>query len=361
MSSTIAWRFARGNDDEKDANMEEARDPGPFRGRFLLAPLAGWSDAAFRATCRSLGAELAFTEMISAEALRRDHAKTRAMLARDPAEGEYAIQLFGSDPAAMAIAAEEALRYGPALLDVNCGCPVPKIVKNGAGSALLKDPRKIEVIVRAIADAVGGAVPVSVKIRSGWDPGSVNYLETGGAAVAGGAAALTLHARTRTQGYSGKADWSHVAALARAMPVPVAGSGDAFTAAAAVAMLRETGCSAVMIARGAVGNPFVFREARALADGLVPVRPTVAERVTAARAHFELALRYDDERATCREFRKRLCAYTKGMRGGADLRRDAVRAETPADYDALFARWEGMEEGGDGYSFEGTEGDPFEE
>lgn len=327
----------------------------------MLAPLAGYTDAAFRAVCRRLGADLAFTEMISAEALWRAHSKTEEMLLRDPSEGEYAIQLFGSDPDGIARAAEEAAKRRPALIDLNCGCPVPKIVKNGAGSALLKAPAKIEAIVKAIRGAVGESIPVSVKIRSGWDASSVNYLDTAQAAVQGGAAALTLHARTRAQGYSGKADWSQIRALAEAVDVPVAGSGDAFTPMACVAMLRDTGCAAVMVARGAVGNPFVFRQAKALYLGGEAVPPSVEERVGAARAHFAMALRYFDERVTCREFRKQMCAYTKGTQGGADLRRDAVKAETPGDFERLFDRWATMRDAGNGYDFIGVEGDRFEE
>jgi tRNA-dihydrouridine synthase B len=309
-------------------------------GNLFLAPVAGYSDAAFRSVCVDEGADLCYTEMVSAEGLVREHPKTRELLARAENETRYAIQLFGSKPESLARAAEEALAFGPVLVDLNCGCPVPKIVKSGAGSALLRDPALLEAIVAAMAAVLGPAgVPVTVKIRSGWDSESLNYRETAARAVGAGAAAVTLHARTRAQGYSGSADWAQVAELAGALGVPVFGSGDVSGALAPARMLAETGCAGVMVARGAMGDPFFFREARAAMEGRAPEPPTPPERAAAARRHLGLSARFLGERSACIEFRKHFCSYTKGTAGGAALRAEAVRSSTIAEFEALLDRW----------------------
>jgi nifR3 family TIM-barrel protein len=309
---------------------------------FFLAPVAGYSDAAFRAVCAELGAALCYTEMVSAEALIRGHAKTKKLLVRDPVERQYAVQLFGANPATMAKAAEIVSAYGPVLIDLNCGCPVPKIIRAGAGSALLRTPERIGEIVRAMRGAT--SVPISVKLRTGWDQNSINYPDTASAAIEAGARAITLHGRTRAQGYSGKADWEAIRTLAGQSPVPVFGSGDVFSAQDAISMLRTTDCDGVMIARGAIGNPFIFSELRALAGQTdaeragEPLSPRIIAR-TAAR-HLGLAIRYLGERTACIEFRKHFCAYTKGFAGGAALRAHAVRCSTLKEYEALFKKFE---------------------
>jgi len=309
-------------------------------GNVFLAPLAGYSDAAFRSVCFERGAELCYTEMVSSEALTRGHPRTGSLMDRAENETRYAIQLFGSRPEALAAAALIAAGRAPSLIDLNCGCPVPKIVRAGAGSALMREPRRIRDIVAAMVAALGpDGPPVTAKIRSGWDEGSVNYRDAADAAVEGGAAAVTIHARTRSQQYAGKADWSHIADLAGRLPVPVFGSGDANTPAEAARMALETGCAGVMIARGAMGDPFIFGRARAAMLGLPDEAPTVAMRVEAARRHLELSARFLGERTACVEFRKQFCAYTKGSRGGAELRGEGVKACAPAEFEALFARW----------------------
>jgi len=309
-------------------------------GNLFLAPVAGYSDAAFRSVCFDAGADLCYTEMVSAEALVRGHPKTRALLVRAENETRYAIQLFGSKPATLAAAAKEALACGPALVDLNCGCPVPKIVRSGAGSALMRDPALLADIVRAMADALGPAgVPVTVKIRSGWDAESVNFREAARAAVEAGAAAVTLHARTRAQGYSGTADWGQIAALARELPVPVFGSGDVSGPDACARMVAETGAAGVMVARGAMGDPFFFRAALAAMEGR-PERPaSPAERAAVARRHLELSARFLGERTACVEFRKQFCSYTKGTPGGAALRSRGVHAASVAEFGALLDEW----------------------
>ena len=314
-------------------------------GNLFFAPVAGYSDAAFRSLCVDEGADLCYTEMVSSEALVRDHPKTASLLERAENERDYAIQLFGSKPRVMALAAERAAALRPLLIDLNCGCPVPKIVKSGAGSALVRKPELIGEIVGAMVSALSGSgIPVTVKIRSGWDERSVNYPDAAMAAVEAGAAAVTLHARTRAQGYSGLADWSHIAVLARSLPVPVFGSGDVFSGAQAVKMIAETGCAGVMVARGAIGNPFIFRSAvAALEDRAVPP-PSARERAGTARRHLELSARFLGERTACVEFRKHFCAYTKGTAGGAELRAEAVRASSLEAFFDLLERWLGFSE-----------------
>jgi tRNA-dihydrouridine synthase B len=323
-------------------NLHHAVLVGPVElsGNLFLAPVAGYSDAAFRSICLEQGADLCYTEMVSAEGLARAHPRTKALLARAENETRYAIQLFGSKPETLARAASEVLAFGPALVDLNCGCPVPKIVRTGSGSALMRDPSLLARIVAAMVEVLAPAgVPVTVKIRSGWDAESVNFLEAGARAVEAGARAVTLHARTRAQGYSGRADWGQIAELARELPVPVFGSGDVMGAEAPARMIAETGCAGVMVARGAMGDPFFFRAARAAMEGRVPDAPSPSERAEAARRHLELSARFLGERTACLEFRKQFCSYTKGTAGGAALRARAVRASTLGEFGELLDGW----------------------
>ena len=339
-------------------NLNKPVQIGSFttRGNLFLAPVAGYSDAAFRAVCADAGCDLAFTEMVSSEALTRGSMKTAVLLERAPNEPEYAVQLFGGDPATMARAAlmvED--RWKPAIIDVNCGCPVPKIIKTGAGSALMKDPPRIAAIVRAMKTLV--ATPITVKIRLGWDDETINYIDAAKAAVDGGASAITLHARTRAQGYSGKADREAFYRLAELMSVPVFASGDLFTAADALAILSAgvsyqskvsggagglggSGVAGVMFARGAMGDPFIFTRTKAALRG--EPEPLISNEVKLATAkrHFTLALGFYEERVACMEFRKQACSYLKGMPGGAELRARVVKCSTAADYEDFFRVWE---------------------
>lgn len=318
-------------------------------GNLFLAPVAGYSDAAFRSVCVDAGADLCFTEMVSSEALTRGHAKTKSLLERAENEKTYAIQLFGSKPEVLARACELVLPYGPAVVDLNCGCPVPKIVKAGAGSALMRTPELLGRIVEAMSAALRpSGIPLTVKIRLGWDSTTVNWREVAEIAVGSGAAAITLHARTRAQNYSGTADWAAIRDLVACLPVPVFGSGDIFSAAAARRFMEETGAAGVMIARGAMGNPFIFREARAALEGLPPPAIGVEERIATARRHLTLSVRFLGERTACVEFRKQLCSYTKGSVAGAELRKDAVRCSSVGEFEALFARWRAAAPGAGG-------------
>ncbi len=308
-------------------------------GNVFLAPVAGYSDRAFRVICVEQGADFTYTELVSSEALVRGVGKTDLLLRRGENEERYAIQLFGSDPETMARATALLVPYKPSVVDINCGCPVPKVIKTGAGAALLRNPallgRIVEAVVRA-SENVLGAAPVTVKIRSGWDGDSINYRETARAAVDAGAAAVALHARTRSQVYEGKADWSHIADLASRLRVPVIGSGDLWKPEAAERMFRETGCQAVMFARGAMGNPFIFAETRALLvhGSYTPVASTV--RIATGFRQLRLLSADVGEAVACKEMRKHFCAYTKGLSGGAALREKLVHAESIDEYKTLL-------------------------
>lgn len=307
-------------------------------GNLLLAPVAGFSDPAFRSVCVDCGADFCYTEMVSSEALTRDSSKTAALLPRAFNERRYAIQLFGSKDKTMAEAARLASAYGPDLIDVNCGCPVPKILKSGAGAALMRNPPAITKILKAMRDATD--IPITVKFRLGWDESSVNFLEFADCAQEGGAAALCLHARTKAQGYSGKADWARIEQLKRAASVPVLGSGDLFHPEDARAMLHETGCDGIMFARGAIGRPFLFRETKELLEAGAYAQASAAERMRAASSHLERAIGLFGETSACLEFRKHFCAYTKGIDHGAELRRAGVQASTRGEFAALIGRME---------------------
>ena len=318
-------------------------------GNLFVAPLAGYTNRSFRSLCVEQGANFSFTELISAEALYRNpgmyglgdgsdgaETATAASLVRRAAnETRYAVQLFAGNAEAIYKAALALAPLKPDAVDINAGCPVPKVVKNGAGSALMKDPelmgKVVEAAVRASREALG-EVPVTIKMRSGWDFNTINYAQCARIAVEAGAAMVSLHSRTRSQGYSGKSDWTHLADLASRVTVPVTGSGDLYMPEDAERMLRETGCAAVMFARGVMGNPFVFRATRSLLDtgAWEPVAP--AERMRVAFRHLELLAADIGERTACLEMRKQFCAYIKGTAGAAAVREQVVRAQTIEDY-----------------------------
>lgn len=294
-------------------------------GNVLLAPLAGYTDTAFRAICLAAGASLAFTEMVSCEALARDRASTVGLARRAPGERLLAVQLFTSNPDSASRAVDRLRALAPDLLDLNCGCSVPKVLRSGSGAALLKDPELLFRVVGAMVAA--NLAPVSVKLRSGWDAQSVNFRETAAAAVSAGAGLVTLHPRTRAQGFAGRSDWGQIAELKQRLSVPVVGSGDLFSAADAREMLVQARCDGVMFARGAIGNPFIFAEARALLEGREPPAPAgTRERLEAALRHLDLAVAEQGERLACREMRKHMQAYTRGIPNAARLRRALTTA-----------------------------------
>lgn len=326
-------------------------------GNLFLAPVAGYSDRAFRSLCVECGASFTYTEMVSAEALVRSSGRTEQLMLRAPNERRYAVQLFGSEPERVAAAAKIVFATTDAeCIDINAGCPVPKIYKNGAGSALTRDPDRLHALTKAVVQAVREAetemperrrtrnVPVTVKIRSGWDEKTITWKEAAEAALSAGAEAITLHPRTKAQGYEGTSRWDLLAELSEHVHstrpgIPVFGSGDLFTPEAALKMLAETGCDGVMFARGAMGNPFIFTQAIQLIEtGAYEEIP--AERRMAAGWRELMQLTEDaGENAACREMRKRFCAYSKGIEGGAALRMEIVHAATVSAYRELFSRY----------------------
>ncbi|GFE57714.1 tRNA dihydrouridine synthase DusB [Geobacter sp. AOG1] len=283
----------------------------------LLAPMAGITNLPMRLMARECGASLAFTEMVSVNGLVRDGKKTFGLLASTPADRPLGIQLFGDDPVLLAEGARLVEGYGD-LLDINMGCPVRKVVNSGAGSALLREPGKVAAIVREVRRAT--PLPLTVKIRTGWGADSDNFLEIGRIAAAEGCDAITLHPRSRSQMFEGHADWEKITALKEAVTIPVIGSGDLFTAADVARMIGETGCDGIMLARGALGNPWLFREAAALLNGEEPVIPTPAERLAVALRHMDIFIELTGERVALREMRKHLSWYARGLAGAAQFR-----------------------------------------
>lgn len=293
----------------------------------FLAPMAGISDLPYRLIMKRHGAALVFTEMISANGLFYNGAATRELLRSHPTERPLAVQLFGDDPERLGRAAAE-IESAADLIDINLGCPVKKVVRCGAGSALLQEPRKVGKIVAAVRRATRR--PLTVKLRSGWDSTSINYLEVAQIAVREGADALTLHPRTRTQMFSGRADWAQITALKAAVDVPVIASGDIFHAEDAITLFDRTGCDAVMIARGGYGNPWLIRQSLDLLAGRSAVEPTVAERLAVASDHFDLCLEIFGPNKTLGLMRKHLCWYTRGIAGAAGFRAELNRSDNLA-------------------------------
>ena len=302
---------------------------------FFLAPLAGITDAPTRLLAKEMGAALVYTEMVSAKGMYYGNKNSDGLLRIDPDEKPAAIQLFGAEPDMIAWAARFLRDRDHAILDLNMGCPVPKVVKNGEGSALMKDPEAVRRLVAAAVENAGR--PVTVKIRSGWNDAAVNAPEIALAAQEAGAAAVAVHGRTREQFYAGKADWSVISRVVEAVDVPVIGSGDVFSGADALRMMEDTGCDYVMIARGALGNPWIIREALALYEGRPSSAPPgIAEKIRVIRRHLDLAVREKGERVAVMELRKHLGWYLKGEPGSAALRKRANGLETAGDFAAFL-------------------------
>ena len=296
-----------------------------------LAPMAGDGDRAFRLICREHGAGYLCSEMVSAKALCYGDKKTPALARITPEEAPMAVQIFGCEPDFMArgaaIIVENAEKDGvmPSAIDINMGCPVHKVVSNGEGSALMKNTALIEEIVRAVSRAVD--LPVTVKMRLGWDAGSVNVVEAAKAAEAGGAAAVCVHARTRAQMYSPGVDISHIAAVKRAVKIPVIGNGDVFSAADAMKMKEQTGCDGVAVARGALGNPWIFEEIEAAGSGVPFTPPTLEEKVQTAKRQLMLSAADKGDRVAAVESRRYIGRYLKGVQGAAKTRERLCRAD----------------------------------
>jgi tRNA-dihydrouridine synthase B len=298
--------------------------PLTLKNPLFLAPMAGVTNLPMRLIARDGGASLTFTEMVSVNGLTREGRKSFDLLKTVPEDRPIAMQLFGDEPEMLAEAARLVEGHGE-LIDINMGCPVRKVVGTGAGSALMKEPAKVARIVRAVRSAT--ALPLTIKIRSGWVCGEDTFLEIGRIAQEEGCDAITLHPRSRAMMFEGHSDWSKIAELKRAVTIPVIGSGDLFTAADVAAMFSETGCDAVMVARGAMGNPWIFREALALLAGEEPVPPKAQERLAAARKHLELFSDLEGNRIALMEMRKHLSWYSKGLPGAATFRAAVNRIE----------------------------------
>lgn len=307
-----------------------------IKGQAALAPMAGVTDGAFRQICGGFGAAYTVSEMLSAKAMEFDDRKTASLADITHDDEPVFLQLFGAEPLCMARAAEKLCRLSPAGIDINMGCPMPKITGSGAGSALMKEPKLCGQIVRAVKDACG--LPVTVKLRSGWEKGQINALEVAKRCEEAGADAVCVHARTRDQLYQGQADWGVIKAVKAGVRIPVIGNGDVTDAPSAEAMLAETGCDMVMVGRGALGNPWVFREINGYLRDECQVLPppTVTERLLVLRKHMGLMCEYKGEGRAMREARKHAGWYMKGMRGAAELRRRAGLLCTIEDLDRLI-------------------------
>lgn len=305
-----------------------------IHGHAALAPMAGVADRAMRELCMGYGAAFCVGELTSAKGVSLGDRKSKQLLSCSPQQRPMGTQLFGADPATMAEAARVAESFGPDFLDLNMGCPAPKVVKNGGGSALMLSPKKAGEIIRAVVNAV--QLPVTVKMRTGWDSSCINCVELAKIAEQNGAAAVTVHGRTRQQMYAPGIDYSAIAAVKRAVTVPVIGNGDIATAQDAVYMLEQTGCDLVMVGRGAMGRPWIFSQINALLahEALLP-DPPLAKKMSDMLRQTQLMLQYKDPHNAVLEARKHAAWYIKGLKNAAALRRKCSEICSYADVEAI--------------------------
>ncbi len=297
-----------------------------FENKAFLAPMAGITHPVFRWMVREVGGAVGFTEMVSAEGIVRDFERAQKYLEPFPGEKPFAVQLFGADPGAVAAAAVISVEQGADLIDINMGCPVRKVVKAGAGAALMRDPGKLAALLRKVRAALH--CPLTVKIRSGWTAGEILAPDMARIARDSGVDAIIVHPRTVAQGFSGKADWPVIERVKKAVEIPVIGNGDIRTAEDALRMMDETGCEGIMVGRGVLGNPWIFSAIRgAIGGGSAMIVPTPAEREAVVCSHLDRNIRFFGERDGIKDFYRHLSWYTKGMRGCAALRKQVLGEE----------------------------------
>ena len=302
---------------------------------YILAPMAGVTDLPFRLLCKEQGAGLLCMEMVSAKAIQYNNKNTKALLEIHPEELPVSLQLFGSEPDTISEIAKRIEELPFAILDLNMGCPVPKIVRNGEGSALMKNPKMVHEIVSKTAKAI--QKPVTVKIRKGFDDTCINAVEIAKIIEEAGASAVAVHGRTREQYYSGKADWDIIRQVKEAVSIPVIGNGDVVSGESAIAMMQQTGCDGVMIGRGAQGNPWIFSELLEYEKtGMIPPRPTKEEMNQMILKHARLQLQYKGEYLGIREMRKHVSWYTTGLPNSAKLRAKINAVESFQELEELL-------------------------
>ena len=306
-----------------------SRDP------VVLAPMAGITDPPFRRIAREMGCSFAFTEMISDNALIYGNTRTAKMLSIDDDDHPLSVQLFGRDPRRMEAAARLAEKAGADFIDINMGCPTPKITRNGEGAALMLAPKTAREIVRAVRNAV--SVPVTVKTRKGWAPGQGSALEVAMMAEEEGASAIAVHGRYREQYYLGKADWDVIREVKNSVRIPVLGSGDVLHPRDVKSMLDQTSCDGVVVARGALGNPWFFAHAaKLLTEGTIPDPPALSERIEVALRHLRLQIEYSGEHLGVLQMRKHICWYLKGLPRAARIRSRLHELQRTADLERLL-------------------------